>query len=161
NGLVRVTGDGRRLDARVAADFVDVGTLRADLALPAYSAGAAPEREPIEGTVALHLKDLSLAQGLSRDLDATGGKLDADLTIGGTVAYPSVRGPLRIANGVADVPTLGLQLREIHVEATGSSGGKLALTGSLRSGSGVLKIDGTAALGAGIKPQARLALSGD
>jgi len=160
NGRLEGTADGRRFTTTFQADLVNTGTIRGTLGWPAYAANPGV-RQPIDGRVAIHMSDLSLMQGFTPELDATTGVLDADLAIGGSVQHPSIQGPVRIRNGGADVPRLGLQLRDADLQATGSPGGRLALTGSVRSGTGTLHFDGTAALVEGARPEARLNIKGD
>lgn len=162
NGVLRAGADGRGLSATVALDLVNVGTVRGSVTMPQYAVLSRPARgQPLDGRLAVHLRDLALLQGLSPELEATAGSLDADLQFGGTLANPAVEGDLQVRNGAADVSRFGLQLREITLHAIGASGGKLAVQGSMMSGGGRLRFDGTADLGAGAKPQARLAVQGD
>jgi translocation and assembly module TamB len=161
NASLRATADGRRTQAALATDLVGVGTVRAAFGWPAYAVARGASRQPLDGRVTLHLRDLGLLQGFTSELDATAGTLDADLGIGGTVAEPFVQGPLTLKNGSAYLPRLGLQLREGSVVATGSPGGRLAIDGRVRSGPGLLTFTGTAAMARGGNPVAKLKLSGD
>jgi translocation and assembly module TamB len=160
-GVLRVTTDPRGLNGQLALDLIGAGTVRATLTMPSYiGPGGAAASQPLAGTFNLHLTDLGLVQGLTPELDATAGRLDADLSLGGTLGNPSLGGQLLIQDGQADVPRLGLQLREIRAQATGTPAGRLALDGSLRSGPGRLEFTGTADLAERARPVARLNLTG-
>jgi len=141
---IEAKGGGVGIDASARADLVGVGTVRATLALPSYGAAISADRQPLRGTLSLHVKDLALAQGFSHELDATGGQLDTDLHFGGTVGHPDVWGPLHVKNAVASIPRLGIDAKAIDIQGTGSQAGQLTLKGSLQSGPGTLTFDGTA-----------------
>ena len=157
NAAIRATADGGRLQGTMQADFVGNGTVRANLVSPAYTA----DEVPIGGNVAIRLHDLGMLQGFTSDLGSTAGSLDADLVIGGTMRAPYVQGPIHLRNGSADLPRLGLALREASVDATGSPGGRLEIHGSVLSGTGRLAFDGTAAVTRGAQPVAKLTVKGD
>lgn len=160
NARVRATADGNRVQTSVTADLVNTGTIRGNLGWPAYGSFAAGTSRPLDGHLALHLRDLSLAQGITPELDATSGTLDADLAIAGTVQRPFLYGPLSLKNGSADIPRYGLRLREMNVDGRGSPGGAIALHGTVKSGAGTLAIDGTAAVTAGARPVANVTVRG-
>ena len=161
NASLRATADGRRVQSTLTADLVNVGTVRGSLGWPAYGSFAPGTSRPLDGRLALHLRDLGLAQGFTPELDATSGALDADLTIAGTVDDPFLYGPLTVRNGAVNVPRYGLELADMNVEGRGSPGGAIVLHGSVRSGTGTLAIDGTAAVARGARPVATVTLKGD
>lgn len=157
NAELRASADGNRGNASFGADLVNAGTVRGTLDFPAPASGAP---RAIHGTLALHMTDLGVFQGFTTEVDSTAGSMDADLTIDGTADHPSLYGPVTIRNASANVPRLGVQLRDMKVTATGTAAGHLAVHGTVRSGTGTLTIDGTAAIGPGASPEANLTLSG-
>ncbi|HEX5031776.1 MAG TPA: translocation/assembly module TamB domain-containing protein [Candidatus Eisenbacteria bacterium] len=157
NAAVRASVDGGRLRGTFQADLVDNGTVRAEVSSPAYAAATTP----VDGHVTIRLRDLGMLQGFTNDLASTSGSLDADLVVGGTMERPYVQGPVHLRNASADLPRLGLQLREATVEATGSPGGRLAIHGSVLSGGGRLLIDGTAAVTRNAEAVAHMTIKGD
>lgn len=160
NARLRASADGRRVQTTLSADLVNVGTIRGNLGWPAYGSFAEGTSRPLDGRLTVHLRDLSLAQGFTPEVDATSGTLDADLAVAGTVQQPFLYGPLTLRNGSANIPRYGLQLRDMNVEGRGNPGGAIALHGSVRSGSGTLAIDGTAAVARGARPVATVTVKG-
>ena len=157
NAALRATADGGRLHGTFQADLVGNGVIRGEVSSPAYAAA----RTPIDGRVTIRLRDLGMLQGFTNDLASTAGSLDADLVVVGTMQDPFVQGPIHLRNASADLPRLGLQLREATVDATGSPGGKLAIHGSVLSGGGRLLIDGTAAVTREAEAVAHVTVKGD
>ncbi len=80
------------------------------------------------------------------DLDNTRGALNADLTIGGTVAKPVVNGSVQLQQAQVDVPKYGLQVRQIQLTAKATGSGPMQIQGSARSGGGTVTIGGFVAL---------------
>jgi translocation and assembly module TamB len=157
NAALRAGADGGRLHGTFQADLVGNGTVRAEVSSPAYAAAATP----VDGHVTIRLKDLGMLQGFTNDLASTAGSLDADLVVGGTMQEPYVQGPVHLRNASADLPRLGVQLREATVDVTGSPGGRLAVKGSVLSGGGRLLLDGTAAVTRNAEAVAHLTVKGD
>jgi len=156
NAELRASADGSRGTATFRADLVNAGTIRGTLGFPATSSSS----HAVHGTVAVHMTDLAVFQGFTNEVDRTAGQLDADLTIDGTAEHPRLYGPVTVRNASADVPRLGVQLREMNLTASGTAAGHLAVHGTVRSGQGTLTIDGTAAIGPGAAPEANLTVSG-
>jgi len=157
NAALRATANGGSLHGTFQADLVGNGTVRGEVTSPAYAAAATP----ISGRVTINLRDLGMLQGFTNDLASTAGSLDADLVVGGTMQAPYVQGPVHLRNASADLPRLGLQLREATVDATGRPGGSLAIHGSVLSGGGRLLIDGTAAVTRNAEAVAHVTVKGD
>ncbi len=161
NATLRATADGNQVRTSFGADLVGNGTVRGSLSWPAYGTFAAGTSRPLDGRITVHLTDLAFVQGVTSEVNATSGALDADLTIAGTVQSPFLYGPLNLKNGAADIPRYGLKLREMNVTGQGSAGGQIVLNGSVRSGNGTLTINGTAAVARGARPIAEITVKGD
>ena len=161
NARLRATADGVRVEANATADLVNTGSVRGRLGWPAYGSFASGTSRPLDGRVTVHLRDLGLVQGLTPELDATTGTLDADLEVAGTVDHPFLYGPLTLRNGSAHVPRFGLRLQELNLEGRGTRGGAIALHGTVRSGAGTLAIDGSASVARGARPVATVTVKGD
>lgn len=146
-GIVRVQAGAAGLTGHAELTFVDTGNVRADLDLPRFNLVGAPlESQTLNGRIVADFSSLGLLEAFVPDLRDPRGALSADLTLGGTVAKPTVRGTAKLDRGQVDVPEYGLELRQIEIAATSPGEGPIAIRGGLRSGSGNLTIAGTAAL---------------
>jgi translocation and assembly module TamB len=138
-----------------------VGTMTAELRLPRFVPGTPLTRQPLAGRLRANLSDLGFAAGFVPDLSQPAGTLTADLTLAGTVGAPRVAGQARLANGRADLPRLGLQLRDFRLTATGDGSGPLAIDAAVRSGPGTVTIRGQAGLIPSAATPVRLKVAGD
>ena len=139
-----------RLDAGLAAGGRVAATLRTGTA-----AGA-----PLDGRLQLDVRDLTWLELFSEDLAAPRGMLAGTLAIAGTRADPALSGTATLAGFAAELPALGLRLTEGAFELVGRDDGAVRVTGRVRSGDGVLALDGSLDLGADDAPLV-LALDGD
>lgn len=130
-----LAGDGR-IDARVDAGTGEAGVL--------------------DGELELDARDLAFLELLSPDLAAPTGRLQGRLTLGGTRASPRLAGNARLAGFAGELPALGLKLTEGEFELDGQPDGVARLSGSVRSGEGRLRVDGSLDLD---DPQSPLQLS--
>ena len=146
-GIVRAKAGAAGLTGHAELTFVDTGNVRADLELPRFNlVGAPPESQTLGGHIVADFSSLGLLEAFAPDLRDPRGALTADLTLGGTVAKPTVRGTAKLERGQVDVPEYGLELRQIELAATSAGEGPIAIRGGARSGSGNLTVAGTAAL---------------
>ncbi|HUB05431.1 MAG TPA: translocation/assembly module TamB domain-containing protein [Myxococcales bacterium] len=137
--------DWRGPQARIDAELAEPlgGRLTASVSLPL----SLPRRRtalafvvgdgPLKGALRSRRLDLSFLSGLGGLLRAVEGNLDADLRIGGTIAAPSVEGPLELTRGRLALRGLGTY-RDVELRATaeGRSATVTELTGT--SGIGTL-----------------------
>lgn len=100
----------------------------------------------LTGTIKAEAIDLAFLGPALPEVAHLGGRLDAELTLAGTLAAPQVRGALAVTGGRASVIPLGLNYDPVELRA-GVDGQTLTLE-RLRvvSGGGSLEADGTAAL---------------
>jgi translocation and assembly module TamB len=135
------------LAARVALNFPDTGRVEGNLSLPQYNALGAPlQQQSVGGHVVATFANLKLAEAFVPDLENTKGTLDADLTLGGTVATPRATGAVQLKGAEVDVPKFGLQLRKIELAARSQGEKALQVQGSAQSGGGNVTIAGNVPL---------------
>jgi len=115
-------GDGR-IDARVATGW------------DAYA--------PLSGEVKVNTDELTWMELFSPDIVEPTGKLDADLHLAGTRAAPVVGGEGHLRDFATELPALGIALETGDLRMQAQADGNARITGSVRSGEGVLHVDGT------------------
>ncbi|MDR3414828.1 MAG: translocation/assembly module TamB domain-containing protein [Nevskia sp.] len=126
------------------------------------SAGPAADFDarPLSGALHVSVPDLAFVESLVPQLHAVGGSLAGQLDLGGTVALPRLQGDIALQDGHAKVVQAGIEVQKLEVHITGRGQGPLALDGSMVSGGGALRVDGT--LDPSVAPpRADLALKGE
>lgn len=160
HGGLRIDGQlaaqGGQLHAHLAQPEGSGDLIGAVLRLPPLPAGAAA---PLQGHLDAQLPDIGLFQPWAPALVGLAGSATAQLRVDGTLAAPRVSGTASLRGGVANVPALGIELREMTADVQGDGGDTLRLTGSARSGEGTLALSGTASQSGGGRVD--LALTGD
>ncbi|HVT59378.1 MAG TPA: translocation/assembly module TamB domain-containing protein [Thermoanaerobaculia bacterium] len=146
--------------ANANLSLTGIGTLGAQLRLPRLTQGVVLKDQPLAGTVALHFNDLAFVEGLAPEVKNAGGSLGADFRLAGTLGAPRLQGEARLQGGHAQVPSYGLDLKEIQLTVTGDGSGPLAIEASARSGPGSVRISGQAALAPTPAAPVRLAITG-
>ncbi|MBP6596438.1 MAG: translocation/assembly module TamB domain-containing protein, partial [Arenimonas sp.] len=122
-----------QLDAALPDDGRIAATLRTGLAASA----------PLSGTLQLDVRDLTWLELFSQDIADPTGKLQGQLSLGGSRAAPAVAGQARLVEFATELPALGLKLREGEFLLLGEADGSARVEGSVRSGDGVLRVDGS------------------
>ena len=143
--------------ARIA--LVDVGSMSARLNIPRLAKGVQIQSQPLSGRIDVNLNNLAFLEGFVPDVNDPAGSLTGGYDLSGTVGSPRFVGEARLANGKADIPRLGIELRDLKLAAIGDGSGALSIDGSVRSGKGTLTIKGKAGVPAPETP-IRLAISG-
>jgi autotransporter translocation and assembly factor TamB len=163
--MIRAGRDGVHgsLDLRVKdAGARQLAGLKGQLALPRYTKLGAPiPPQPVAAKLDGTVDDLSIARAFSVEIDSVAGKVTLDATLSGTAGKPEVVGGLRLQNAAANVPRLGLRLREVQLAATGDRAGRLSIDGRLRSGKGTLTLQGRSPVRPTPEDPGRLHLQGD
>ncbi|HSN87815.1 MAG TPA: translocation/assembly module TamB domain-containing protein, partial [Thermoanaerobaculia bacterium] len=142
--------------------LVDVGNLTARVDIPRLTGGAPLQSQPLSGRIQANLSNLAFLEGFVPDIDDPAGSLVGAYQLSGPFGDPRFVGQARLAGGKADVPRLGIELRDLQLSAVGNGSGVLAIDGSVRSGKGTLRIEGRAGLPgkSGTGTPIRLTLSG-
>ncbi len=158
---ITLHGDDTGLRAGAGLGFAGAGTVQLDVRLPGFrTTRLAAGTQPIDGHLQLRLGDLGMLQGFIDGLAETHGTLDANLALDGTTGKPRVAGDAKLAQGTANVPRLGLELRDIAFSARSDAAGHLTFDGGLRSGTGRVTLQGDAQVAANGVQHAHATLAG-
>lgn len=129
--------DGEWLEADVTAALANDGRVEARLRTGLAGTDA------LTGELVLDVRELTWLELFSEDLASPTGRLQGRLGLAGTRAAPEFSGQARLADFAAELPALGLRLREGGFLVTGQPDGATRIEGSVRSGDGRLDFDGS------------------
>ena len=136
--------DSQGLTAKL--DFIapENGTLTGRLAMPDLHSLPLVEQQAVEARVLAALPDLSGLAAWVPELSATGGSVNADMQLTGTLAQPRLNGVVALSNGYADLPSTGMQLRDtqLRINSSEERPGILEISGLAASGDGHLLLFG-------------------
>ena len=104
------------------------------------------ERTTLAGTFNARLPSLAVIEVLTPQLVDVSGNAMLQASIAGTLQQPELSGQLEISGFTAEVPRLGLTLRDGSLNVTPQPEGPFKIAGRVRSGDGVLLLGGTATL---------------
>lgn len=153
---LRADLDPARAQLELESRINESGQLSAalELADPMTPAGA------LSGRLDLNLPDISALAGFSDQVAAAQGRLEGHVSLAGTREAPKLDGTLSLADLAAQLPALGITLRDGQLSARQDADGSLSLDGRLGMGDGVLEASGRVALDAESRAQAQLSLRG-
>ncbi|MDO5610345.1 MAG: translocation/assembly module TamB domain-containing protein, partial [Pseudomonadota bacterium] len=129
--------DPQKLQATLDTGISGNGTLKARIET------GWDEFAPLTGQVDVDMRDLGWLEVFVPDVVDPSGTLNGQITLSGSRGNPHIGGDARLANLRAEIPAYGLTLREGNVVMRSRADGVAELTGSVRSGDGLLNINGT------------------
>lgn len=130
----------QRLLATAEGRLEDTGrlALRLEGGVPGQADAA-----PLNGRLVLELPRLRVLELLTPHVSDPDGRLEADLTVAGSWEAPVFEGRAEATGLTAELPALGVTLRDSRLVASPAADGRLAISGALDTGEGVLEIDGS------------------
>jgi translocation and assembly module TamB len=99
------------------------------------------------GTIDVDLRSLAALSAFSPQITNVKGTVAGRLELAGTISAPRFTGRIQARGFGAELPRAGITLHDGNFAISGNPDGKLALTGQIASGKGVLHIDGSAGIG--------------
>jgi len=111
----------------------------------------------INGRMSASLPDLAPFAVFAPQLANVHGRMDAQGSVTGTLQEPAITGQVSAAELAADVPAVGLHLKNGRLDVRPSSQTEFQVSGGVESGGGALKFDGTASTDGAVNMQ----LNGD
>lgn len=104
------------------------------------------KQSALAGGIQVELANLAILDPFIEDIDHLQGRFDADLQVTGTLAAPVLALHAAVPDARFGVPRLGLDIRQINLEAVTHADSQVTLQGRAVSGQGELRLDGTATL---------------
>ncbi|HXS89738.1 MAG TPA: translocation/assembly module TamB domain-containing protein [Steroidobacteraceae bacterium] len=99
---------------------------------------------PITGRVRGQIPDLAPLAVFAPQLANVHGRIDADIAVAGTVQKPEVSGLVSGAELAADIPAVGLKLKNGQLQVRPTPAGDITVDGAIVSGDGRLQFAGKA-----------------
>lgn len=149
--VLTVNFGDRRLNTGLKADFVDGSLLEMTAQVPWTGRfDRDPATLPLQGMVRADLRNLAFIAPLTDYYLRPSGALEGALNISGTLLRPVADGRLALAGGRLDLPPLGITMKDVLFELTGS-GNTLDILATASSGPGSVRAAGNLVLdGTGI-----------
>ncbi len=158
NGSVQATLDPTGLKASVGLEAGEAGSISGQLA--ARNDGGELRSWPLDGELQLQTHSLGFIDSYVAQVDRVSGRLDANLTLAGSLAALGVNGELKVSGAEVDAYQINLALRELNFDAR-LEGTMLRLSGSTRAGAdGLARFEGQLAWRDAL-PYGQLNLSGE
>jgi translocation and assembly module TamB len=145
-----------RAQLRAAARIGESGTLRIELASDAPLA----DDGALQGRVDLDLRDLTFLELWSDRVVAPKGSIVAGLAVGGSRSAPALEGLAELRGFTAELPELGITLREGGLRLRSRGSRAAAVEGEVTSGGGTLRLAGSVDLAADAAAPLELRLTG-
>ena len=146
-GSLRLSMEDRQpLTGTLNLDFNEQERLTANLQIkpPASTSWSvdALMRQDLQASVQGKLRDLSLLELASVEIDRAEGQLDMDLHVRGSIEQPRLSGQLRLAEGHLEIPRLNLRLKQIQLQANADAPTNIQVSGRANSGEGWITLQG-------------------
>ncbi|NEV61172.1 translocation/assembly module TamB domain-containing protein [Thiorhodococcus minor] len=139
--------NGNGLSAKLGLPLKEIGEVSGDLSLPGWRLDdPARPGQSLRGGLKANVQNLSLIADMAPQLNGLSGAIDADLTLGGTIGQPGVKGLAEVKGVGFQVPLLGLEVKDVDLTARAPAWDRLSIAGGGLIGGGRLEITGDGGL---------------
>lgn len=132
--------EGSQAQAELDARLDDDGALQGRVEM----SGLAEPVTQLEGALSASLPSLRVVELFAPQLANVQGRADLRASVGGTLDAPRIGGQLRLLELGADIPALGLKLREGSLDVASLDSDRFRIVGGVASGPGRLELEGEA-----------------
>lgn len=142
SAVLRVNLDGENLVAQLESYFADKSSFVLDAEvsnMDSFAKGL--DALPLRGVVEADIRSLDFVAPLTDYHIRPSGSLYGILDLAGTVAAPVITGNMNLADGVLDLPDLGISLKNVKFAVRGAENGA-TVSAEATSGEGWLKAQG-------------------
>jgi len=137
NLTLKATFDPRRINAELGTAFNSGGRIDARI-----NTGW-DDYAPLAGEISVNTSELVWLELFSPDIMDPKGTLDARITLGGTRARPQLGGQGRLTKFSTEIPSLAIVMEDGDVRLDALPDGTARIAGQIRSGEGILRVDGS------------------
>jgi len=136
---LRLESDGLHVDADAALEDSDGGLLTV--------AGLVPLQGGEEVDLRVDASSFAIDAGAvfldARQISELEGRIDAQLVVSGTIDGMRFEGPVRLMDGLARSPTVGVTWEEVRVAARGGGAALVIDSATVETGSGSMRVAGS------------------
>jgi translocation and assembly module TamB len=160
-----------RLDMSLNRDGIDLdftmsldrrGQISSSIRLPGLSPlDMNMGKQEVSARLQADLSALDLLPLFTSAVAKPAGVLSSDLNFTGALAHPEITGYVKLVQGQAELPDLGLQLKEIQVKVSSDSSGIMDIDGMLSSGDGTALIQGSVDIKDPVRIKADISVKGE
>ncbi|MBA2408822.1 MAG: translocation/assembly module TamB domain-containing protein [Gammaproteobacteria bacterium] len=148
----------RGLALSVALRLAEQGNIEIMAAVPN---GEEPlPRRPLEGRIRTNLPDLSFISQLTPDTGRFEGRVTGDMRLAGSLRAPELYGRSVLTDGQAVLHQPGLNLQDIRIALAGQGKDGVDLNAAVRSGGGLLNVNGAFQFADRNMPRAQISIDG-
>lgn len=155
---LRSDGEALRLDGGVR--LPELGEVTTEAQLPGFRWNGFDSTQALTGALRAEASRWGLVEAFSPEVRKMQGQLHADVRFDGTVAAPRLAGEAHFENGALDLPSYGLELRQLQMSARGDGRGQWSVESSVESKPGSLSLDAQADLSDATRPRATARVAG-
>lgn len=150
--------NGRLQQGILDFSFPQAGTIDVDFSAADLREGT---DSAIQGNARVDLRDLGFMARLFPVFNTSGGVVDVDLALGGTLSDPTFNGTASVTNGRVENQASGFSFSEINLAGEISESDEAVLKGSFRAGEGTGELDAWISFQDMLSPEIRFELTGE
>jgi translocation and assembly module TamB len=145
-----------KLKANALFNIDDVGSIKANINTSGLKASS-----ELTGSINGGFSNLRWIGGLFPQLEKLDGELSANIITAGQISAPIADGKLSLSDVKMELPELGLSLKDANANINFDSRGPWQLNSHIRSGDGILAINGQGTLGGNAGVTGDIRISGE
>ena len=157
NGIINATVDGDRINVETSLDFKGRGDFRSRAQILLRKKGS----PAINGEAEINIPNIYWAQNYVPYSRGLRGTVVGSIRFSGSVAKPSVTGQLSMSNGYLRLPQVGTELSNISLQIQANRANQATISGTMNSGGGVIRANGSLTLNDIKNWSAKMSLSGE
>ena len=157
NGILNAKVDGDRINVETSLEFKGRGDFRSRAQIILRKKGS----PSINGSAEINIPNIYWAQSYVPYSRGLRGAVVGSVKFSGLLSKPSVTGQISMSNGYVRLPQVGTELSNISLQIQANRANQATISGTMNSGGGVLRANGSLTLNDLKNWSARMSLNGD
>ena len=147
--------------SQLALELLSDSFIKGDVRLPRQTGLSFTPEQTIQGNVGVKFSDMQLIAALIQPVEKSGGEVTLSAAVDGLLTQPKIKGDLAGKELTAEIPELGITIKQFDLDARADGGNRIDLKSTLTSGEGRLSTTGIITLGEKEIWQADLSIKGE